>query len=178
VSLPRRPLDAALEDDVPPSVPAPGPRSTTWSAIAIASGLCSTTRTVLPLSRSRTSSSFIRSMSCGVQADRRLVEDVGHVGERGAEVADHLDPLRLTARQGARRPVEREVAQPDLHERVERVVQRLSSGATDGASRSPTHAASSLTCIAQASAMLIPSIFRRQGPCSAVCRRTRGRSRT
>ena len=60
-----------------------------------------------------------------VQADRGLVEDVGHVGERGAEVADHLRALRLAARQRARRPVEREVAQPDLHERVEDPPQRL-----------------------------------------------------
>ena len=49
-----------------------------------------------------------------VQPDRRLVEDVGHVGERRAEVADHLGALRLAARQRARRPVEREVAQADL----------------------------------------------------------------
>ncbi len=35
----------------------------------------------------------------------------------------------------------------------------VSSGATDGSSRSRTHAARSLICIAQASAMLIPSIF-------------------
>ena len=55
----------------------------------------------------------------GVQASGRLVEDVGDVGERGAEVADHLDALRLAARQRARRAVEREVAQPDLDERVE-----------------------------------------------------------
>jgi hypothetical protein len=65
-----------------------------------------------------------------------LVEDVGDVGERGAEVADHLGALRLAARQGARRPVQRQVAQPDLHERVEGVPQRASSGATDGSSRS------------------------------------------
>ena len=58
-----------------------------------------------------------------VQADRRLVEDVGDVGERRAEVADHLGALRLAARQRARRPVEREVAQPDLDEGVERVLQ-------------------------------------------------------
>ena len=36
-----------------------------------------------------------------VQPDRRLVEDVGHVGERRAEVADHLGALRLTARERA-----------------------------------------------------------------------------
>ena len=59
-----------------------------------------------------------------VQADRRLVEDVGDVGERRAEVADHLGALRLAARQRARRPVEREVAEPDLDERVERLPQR------------------------------------------------------
>ena len=58
-----------------------------------------------------------------VQPDRRLVEDVGDVGERRAEVADHLGALCLSARQGARRPVEREVAQPDLRERVEEVLQ-------------------------------------------------------
>jgi hypothetical protein len=45
-----------------------------------------------------------------VQARGGLVEDVGDVGERRAEVANHLDALRLAARQRARRPVEREVA--------------------------------------------------------------------
>jgi hypothetical protein len=42
----------------------------------------------------------------GMHADRGLVEDVGDVGQRGAEVADHLGALRLAARQRARRPVE------------------------------------------------------------------------
>ena len=42
----------------------------------------------------------------GVQADRGLVEDVGDVGERRAEVADHLGALGLTSGQGARRPVQ------------------------------------------------------------------------
>ena len=61
-----QPLDGALEAPPRrPPVPAPGPRSTTWSAIAIVSGLCSTTSTVLPLSRSCSSRSFIRWMSCG-----------------------------------------------------------------------------------------------------------------
>ena len=59
-----------------------------------------------------------------VQPDRRLVEDVGHVGERRPEVTDHLGALRLTARERAGRPVETEVAEPDLHERIERVPQR------------------------------------------------------
>jgi len=34
----------------------------------------------------------------GVQPDRRLVEDIGDVGERGPEVPDHLGALRLAAR--------------------------------------------------------------------------------
>ncbi len=60
-----------------------------------------------------------------VQPDRGLVEDVGHVGERRAELADELRALRLAAGQRARRPVEREVAQADLHERLEVLAQRL-----------------------------------------------------
>ncbi len=55
----------------------------------------------------------------GMQARGGLVEDVGDVGERRPEVADHLDALRLAARERARRPVEREVAEPDLDERIE-----------------------------------------------------------
>ena len=65
VSLPRSPSTEPSNITSPPSVPARGPRSTTWSPIAIVSGLCSTTSTVLPLSRSSSSRSFIRSMSCG-----------------------------------------------------------------------------------------------------------------
>ena len=59
----------------------------------------------------------------GVQADRGLVEDVGDVSEGRAEMADHLGALRLSPGEGAGRPVEREVAQPDLRERVEEVPQ-------------------------------------------------------
>ena len=60
-----------------------------------------------------------------VQADRRLVKDVGDVREGGAQVPDHLGALGLAAGQGARRPVQREVAQPDFGERVEQVLQAL-----------------------------------------------------
>ena len=65
VPLARSPSTVPSKQTVPPAVPAPGPRSTTWSAMAIVSGLCSTTSTVLPLSRSRSSRSFIRWMSWG-----------------------------------------------------------------------------------------------------------------
>ncbi len=65
VRLARSPSTVPSKQTVPPALPAPGPRSTTWSAIAIASGSCSTTSTVLPLSRSRSSRSFICWMSWG-----------------------------------------------------------------------------------------------------------------
>ena len=124
VPLARSPSTVPSKTTCRRRVPAPGPRSTTWSAIAITSGLCSTTSTVLPLSRSRSSRSFIRWMSWGCSPIVGLVEDVGDVGERRAEVADHLDALRLAARQRARRTVEGQVAEPDLDERVEGVLQR------------------------------------------------------
>ena len=65
VSLARSPSTVPSKQMEPPAEPAPGPRSTAWSAIAMVSGLCSTTRTVLPLSRSRSSRSFMRWMSWG-----------------------------------------------------------------------------------------------------------------
>ena len=60
-----------------------------------------------------------------VQADRRLVEDVGDVGERRSEVPDHLRALGLAAGERARRAVEPEVAEADLDEGVERLLQRV-----------------------------------------------------
>ena len=42
----------------------------------------------------------------GVQPDGRLVEDVGDVGQRRPEVADHLGPLRLAPGQRPGRPVQ------------------------------------------------------------------------
>src|SRR5450755_1016302 len=124
VPLARSPSTVPSKQTVPPAVPAPGPRSTTWSAIANVSGLCSTTSTVFALVPQPQQQVVHPLDVMGVQTDGRLVEDVGDVGERGAEVADHLDALRLATRQRARRPVEREVAQPDLHERVEDLPQR------------------------------------------------------
>ncbi len=65
VPPPRSSSTVPSKQTVPPALPAPGPRSTMWSAIAIVSGLCSTTSTVLPLSRSRRSRPFMRWMSWG-----------------------------------------------------------------------------------------------------------------
>ncbi len=58
-----------------------------------------------------------------MEPDGRLVEDIGDVGERGAEVADHLSSLGLAAREGASGPFEREVPQADLDEGIERIAE-------------------------------------------------------
>ena len=80
--------------------PAPGPISMTWSARAMTAGSCSTTRTLLPLSRSCSSSWVIDSTSVRVQSDGGLVEHVEHLGEAGPQVLHGLDALRLAAGQG------------------------------------------------------------------------------
>ena len=61
----------------------------------------------------------------GMQPGSRLVEHVGHVGQGRPEVADHLGALRLPARERPGRSVERQIPQPDLHEGLQRVAQRL-----------------------------------------------------
>ena len=50
-----------------------------------------------------------------VQADRGLVEHVGRVSDGGAEMPNDLGALRLSAREGARGALEREVAETDLN---------------------------------------------------------------
>ena len=67
----------------------------------------------------------------GVQPDGRLVEDVGDVGQRRPEVADHPRALRLAARERAGRPVEAEVAEAHLDERVEALAAAPPSSGAD-----------------------------------------------
>ena len=87
----------------PPRLPAPGPRSITWSAASIASGSCSTTTTVLPRSASlrRMASSRRVSTACrpivGSSSTYRV--PVSDAAERRGEA----DALRLPARERARR---------------------------------------------------------------------------
>ena len=57
-----------------------------------------------------------------VQADRRLVEDVEHADERRADLRGQPDPLRLAARQRGRRAVERQVADADVVEEAQPLV--------------------------------------------------------
>jgi hypothetical protein len=52
----------------------------------------------------------------GVQADGRLVEDVEHAGEIGAELRRQPDALGLAAGEGLGRPVEGQVTEADVVE--------------------------------------------------------------
>ena len=54
-----------------------------------------------------------------VQADRRLVEDVEHADERRADLRRQPDALRLAARQRRRRAVHRQVADADVVEEAQ-----------------------------------------------------------
>ena len=80
----------------------------------MASGSCSTTTTVLPRSASRRRIAEQPPRVRGVQADRRLVEDVEGPGQRAAERRGEADALRLAARERARRARERQIVEPDL----------------------------------------------------------------
>ena len=67
-----------------------------------------------------------------MQPDRGLVEHVGDIGQRGAEMANHLDPLSLTARQRSRCSIEGQVAEANLDERVEGVAERFEQWGNGG----------------------------------------------
>ena len=54
-----------------------------------------------------------------VQADRRLVEDVEHADQRRADLRREPDPLRLAARQRRRRALHAEVADADVVEEAQ-----------------------------------------------------------
>ena len=54
-----------------------------------------------------------------VQPDRRLVEHVQHADQAGADLGGQPDPLRLAAGQRRRRPVQRQVLEPDVEQEAE-----------------------------------------------------------
>ena len=54
-----------------------------------------------------------------VQADRRLVEDVEHADQRGADLGREPDPLRLAAAERRRGPLHRQVADADVVEEAQ-----------------------------------------------------------
>ena len=103
----------------PPCSPAPGPMSTTWSAVRIVSSSCSTTITVLPRSRRRSRVSISLRLSALVQADRRLVQDVEHPHQPAAYLGRQPDALRLAAGEGTGVAVEGEVVEADVDQELQ-----------------------------------------------------------
>ena len=99
-----------------------------------------------------------------VQADRRLVEDVGDVGQRrarGAGSSSCAAPRRRTACPTAG-PGTGSRGRSRRRSRERRRALRAAAR-TDGSSRSRSQSARSLICIAQASAMLMPADLGRPG---------------
>jgi hypothetical protein len=100
----------------------------------------------------------------GVQADRRLVEDVGDVGQRRAEVADHLGPLRLAARQRARR-AGRATGSPARSRRTSPACAAASRAAARPTARRAAHPLGDVADLhRETSAMLLPAIFEDRAP--------------
>ncbi len=60
-----------------------------------------------------------------VQPDRRLVEDVEHTDQPGADLRGEPDALRLAAGQRPRGPVQREVVEADVEQEVEPLLDLL-----------------------------------------------------
>src|SRR5207253_2885769 len=54
-----------------------------------------------------------------MQTDRRLVEDVDHAHQTGADLCREADPLRLAARERRRTALECEVVEPDIDEKAQ-----------------------------------------------------------
>jgi hypothetical protein len=123
------------------------------------SGLCSTTSTVLPLSRNCRSRSFIRWMSCGcrpiVGSSNTYVTSVSDeprwriIFVRCASPPDSVPAGRSSERYPS----------PISSNESSRCCRPPTSGATDGSSTERIQSARSLICIEQTSAMFFPLIF-------------------
>ena len=83
----------------PPWTPAPGPMSTTWSAVRIASSSCSTTSDAVADVAERFERLEQPRIVALMQADGRLVEHIEHAGEARADLRGETDALALAARQ-------------------------------------------------------------------------------
>ena len=161
VSVPERrsPANGPSYTISPPCVPAPGPMSTTWSAIAHHLRLVLDHEDGVALVAQALEQPVHLLHVVRVEADRRLVEDVGHIGQaeprwrtifvRCASPPDSVDDSRSRL----------EVAETDVDHRLEHLAQRARrSAATPGSSMPRRNSARSLICIAAQSAMFLPSI--------------------
>ena len=86
----------------PPRLPAPGPRSITWSAASIDLRIVLDDDDRVAAVGQAPQDPEQPPRVGGVEADRRLVEDVERAGQRAAERRGEADPLRLAARERPR----------------------------------------------------------------------------
>ena len=112
-------VGGSVEDDLAAVRPAPGPKSTTWSAARIVSSSCSTTMTLLPEIAQTPERGDESRVVARVEADARLVEHVHDSRELAPELAREADALRLAAAQRRPRPLEREVVETDVEQEAE-----------------------------------------------------------
>ena len=115
----------------PPCTPAPGPMSTSQSAVRIASSSCSTTmhrvaEVAQPLQRLQQPR-----VVALVQPDRRLVEHIEHAGQPRADLRGQPDALALAARQRARGARQGQVVEPDIVEEAQPLVDLLQDAGGD-----------------------------------------------
>ena len=115
----------------PPWTPAPGPMSTTWSAVRIASSSCSTTITVLPMSRRCLQRLQQPGVVALVQADGGLVQHVEHAGQPRADLRGEPDALALAARQRAGRARQRQIVEPDVDQELQPLADLLEDAGGD-----------------------------------------------
>ena len=159
----------------PPCSPAPGPRSTMWSAARIVPSSCSTTITVLPRSRSRVEHVEQLVVVALVQPDRGLVEDVEHAHEARADLRREPDPLRLAARQRGRRPLQRQVPDADARRGTAAARRSPSGSARRSAAPRPLSSRSSSHSIASRADLRVNSWMPR--PPTLTARRLRPQPR-
>ena len=83
---------------------------------SMASRSCSTTTTVLPMSRRCCEGGQQLAVVPLVQADGGLVEDVDDAGQLAADLAGQADALALAAGERRRRPVQGQVAEAHVEQ--------------------------------------------------------------
>ncbi len=115
----------------PPCTPAPGPMSTTWSAVRIASSSCSTTSTRVAHVAQRLERVEQPRIVALMQPDRRLVQHIEHAGQARADLRGEPDALALAARQRAGGAGEREIIEADIVEEGEPLLDLLQDARGD-----------------------------------------------
>ena len=103
----------------PPCSPAPGPRSTMWSAARIMASSCSTTITGVahvPQASQRADEAVV---VVGMQADGGFVAHVEHAGQSAADLSGEADALGFSAGQGASCAAHGHVVQADAVQEVQ-----------------------------------------------------------